>query len=84
MYYVYVLYSKKDGKLYIGQTEDIDRRVNAHNAGKVKSTKHRRPLILVHSEKYSTRTEAIERERELKSISARDFKRKLRQKASEI
>jgi len=43
---VYVLISEKDGKRYIGSTNDLDRRLDEHNNGKVFSTKNRRPLKL--------------------------------------
>jgi putative endonuclease len=43
-YYVYVLRSLRDGKLYTGVTSDLDRRVREHNSGKTKSLRGRRPL----------------------------------------
>ncbi len=44
MHYVYVLLSKRDGKLYLGFTTDLKQRLKEHNGGKVQSTKPRRPL----------------------------------------
>lgn len=79
MFYVYILKSLADGKLYIGQTSDVEKRLAWHNAGRVQSTKRRCPLVLVHVEEFQTRGEAITRERFLKSIKSRDFKRVLRQ-----
>jgi len=67
MYYVYILKSKKDGKLYTGHTEDLERRIADHNSGKVRSTVVRRPFELVYSEYYPTRSEARWRERHLKT-----------------
>ena len=55
MYYTYVLRSKKDNKLYIGQTSDLLRRIIDHNLGLVKSTKHRIPFVKVYYETYETR-----------------------------
>ena len=46
MWYVYILKSDKDGKLYVGSTDDLKRRVREHNAGQCQSTRHRRPLRL--------------------------------------
>jgi len=66
-YYVYVLRSKKDKKLYTGQTNNLERRISEHNNGKVRSTSHRKPFELVLSETCETRTEARWRERFLKS-----------------
>ena len=46
-YYVYVLYSKKDGKRYTGITKDLEQRLRMHKNGEVLSTRNRRPLVLV-------------------------------------
>ncbi len=48
MYYTYVLQSKKDGKFYVGFTEDLKQRFELHNKGRVDSTKNRRPLKLIY------------------------------------
>jgi putative endonuclease len=66
MYYVYILKSLKDKKLYIGSTNDLKIRIQDHNAGKVESTKYRRPLKLIYCEAYRTEAEAREREKQLK------------------
>jgi putative endonuclease len=67
MYYVYVLKSKRDNNLYTGHTEDIEKRIEAHNLGKVKSTSKRRPFVLVYKESFNTRSQARWRERNLKT-----------------
>jgi putative endonuclease len=64
---VYILESLKDGKHYIGQTSNLDRRLKEHNQGRVRWTKSRCPLKVIHIEKYALRTEAIKREHFLKS-----------------
>ena len=66
MYYVYILKSLKDGRLYTGVTQDLEHRLAEHNIGKNKVTRHRRPLVLVHSEFFATRGEAAKREYYLK------------------
>ncbi|RMG68742.1 MAG: nuclease, partial [Calditrichaeota bacterium] len=43
MYYAYILKSLKDEGYYYGSTADLEQRLRSHNAGKVRSTKHRRP-----------------------------------------
>jgi putative endonuclease len=68
---VYVLRSRKDGKLYIGLTNNLDRRIDEHNSGKVPSTKGRRPLELVYFESYRDRKEASEKEKHFKSGKGR-------------
>jgi len=54
-YYVYVLKSLKDGKIYIGKTKDLKERIEYHNKGLVKATKNRRPLKLVYFEVYTNK-----------------------------
>ena len=46
MWYVYVLRSAKDGKLYVGSTNELKRRLSEHHNGFSESTRHRRPLVL--------------------------------------
>jgi len=63
MYFVYILQSLKDKKLYIGLTEDIEKRINEHNSGKNFSTKSRRPFKLIFYEALPTLEESVEREK---------------------
>ena len=67
MYYVYILRSGKDSKHYIGSTADLNRRVEDHNAGKVSSTRDRKPFELIHFEKFETKGIAEKREKFFKS-----------------
>lgn len=71
MFYIYILYSNKDHKLYIGSTNNLKRRVNEHNKGKVPATKHRSPLELIHYEAYKIKADAEAREEYLKSGGGR-------------
>ena len=73
MYYGYILISEKDKKRYIGVTENIERRLYDHYNGLVKSTKHRRPLNLVHKEEFTSKAEALKRERFFKSGQGREY-----------
>ncbi len=68
-YWIYILQSKKDQKYYVGLTSDVPKRLTYHNAGKVRSTKHRIPFELLCKEAYATRTEARKREKFLKSYA---------------
>jgi len=78
-YYVYVLLSLKDKKFYIGFSENIEKRLLEHNSGKVKSTKNRKPFRLLCYEAYLTKSEALAREKYLKSSDARkEFKIRLK------
>ena len=67
MYFVYILQSLKDKKLYVGLTENTAMRLHRHNSGHVKSTSYRRPFRLIYSESHATRSEARNREKYLKS-----------------
>ena len=72
-YYVYFLKSLKNNDLYIGSTEDLENRLWFHNSGKVRSTKFYRPWQLLGSESFVTRSEAVKREKFLKSHQQRDL-----------
>ena len=80
MYYVYILKSIKDKKLYIGYPNDLQRRIQEHMDGKVKSTKHRRQIELVYYEAYKSEEDAKEREKQLKYFGKAysQLKRKIR------
>lgn len=68
MYYFYIIRCL-DNSLYCGQTNNLERRIKEHNLGgsrSAKYTKHRGPVVLVYSEKYSTLHEAMRREVEVK------------------
>ncbi|HDH01457.1 MAG TPA: GIY-YIG nuclease family protein [Nitrospirae bacterium] len=67
-FYVYFLKSRKDGSLYIGQTNNIEKRLLRHNKGLIKTTKSRAPFDVIYYEEYNTRREAMLREKYLKSI----------------
>ena len=66
MYYVYILKSCVDHKLYIGQTSNVEKRLERHNNRKVPATRHRCPFELVISKTFKTRSEAMKMERLLK------------------
>lgn len=60
----------RDGSFYIGWTNDLKRRIKAHNDGKgAKYTRSRRPVELVYYEVFSTKEEAMSREYYLKKLS---------------
>ena len=67
MNYVYVLWSSKLNKRYVGTTNNVEKRINEHNRGYNKFTSGGIPWLLVLKEEYSTKTEALKRERFLKS-----------------
>jgi len=66
MFYVYVLRSKRNGRFYVGSTKDVKKRLVEHNSGKSKAIRYNRPLELIYTEQYSTRSDVVKRERFLK------------------
>jgi putative endonuclease len=70
---VYVLKSEKDGIRYVGSGADSNERLRRHNRGDYRFTKGHRPWKLIYKEEYNTRSEAVKRERFLKSGQGRKF-----------
>lgn len=62
MFYVYVLYSKKDKKLYIGRTDDLRKRIYQHTHKYVDSTKNRGELILIYYEAFYLKESSVKQE----------------------
>jgi putative endonuclease len=77
-YIVYILYSEKDHNFYTGCTNNIERRLIAHNSGRVSATQTRRPLRLIHEEVFRDKAQAFNRERFLKSLWGSQFKENVR------
>lgn len=68
-HFVYIVRCS-DNSLYTGYTNNIEARINKHNAGKgAKYTKTRRPVVLVYQEMYETKSEALHREYEIKTFT---------------
>ena len=66
-FFVYILQSMKDFSFYIGQCAELDQRMSKHADGFSKYTASKRPWRLVYFEMFQTRSEAIIREKQLKS-----------------
>ena len=66
MYYVYVIKSQKTNKLYFGFSNDLERRVQEHNAGKSNYTRRFRPWDLIYYEAYVIEQTARNREKQIK------------------
>jgi putative endonuclease len=73
MYFVYVIQSDKDGRLYVGLTQNLDQRIQYHNSGYVFSTKGYRSWKLVYTETAENRKEARTREKYFKSGIGKEF-----------
>jgi putative endonuclease len=66
-FYTYVLQSEKDLQFYVGYTNNLLRRIDDHNKGKVVSTKNRIPLKLIYWEGCLNQKDATKREKYLKT-----------------
>ena len=71
--WVYVLRSERTNRRYVGQTDNLEIRLLRHNSGMIFSTAPYRPWHLIYSEEFSSRSEAMQRERFLKSGKGREF-----------
>jgi putative endonuclease len=73
MYYTYVLQSEKSGKLYIGHTENLERRLKEHNSNQTKSIKNKGPWNLIFKKEFQSRSDAMKFEAKLKSLKNRKY-----------
>ena len=72
-FYTYVLLSLKDGKYYVGYTNNLRKRLEEHNSGKNFSTKSRRPLKLIYFEACLNEDDAKQREKHFKNTIGRRY-----------
>jgi len=84
MFYTYILFSEKMQKHYVGQTNNIEKRIERHNLQKEKSTKYGTPWKLIYSEKLPTRSEAMLKEKQIKKRGAKRFLEDLNMKNNSI
>lgn len=68
-FYVYILYSKKIDKFYVGQTNNLDRRTIEHHNGESTYTRKGRPWVLVWTTTKPTRWNALKLEKKLKNLT---------------
>lgn len=77
MFWVYVLKNDLSDKIYIGQTENLEKRINQHNGRNFRKSSYTKlnkgKWVSVYEEEFITREEAIKRERQLKSSRGRNF-----------
>ncbi|MFA6272635.1 MAG: GIY-YIG nuclease family protein [Patescibacteria group bacterium] len=77
MYFVYVLQSKKDSRLYNGFTGNLERRLKEHNQGLVTYTSPWKPWKLIYYEVFPNKKDALEQERYIKSGWGRRYIKKI-------
>jgi putative endonuclease len=73
MYQVYAIKSKNRNYIYVGLTENLERRISEHNNGRSKTTKPYRPFELIYKEICVDRLSARQREKYLKSGIGKEF-----------
>jgi len=74
-FFVYVIYNDISKKIYIGQTNNLEKRILEHNEkfGNHYTTKFSGDWKLIYKEEYNTRREALKREKQLKSYRGKEF-----------
>ncbi len=72
-YSVYILQSESNGAYYIGSTGDLGDRLQRHNQGRSRYTKRGIPWTVVYTESFSTRSEAVRREQQIKRRKSRNY-----------
>ena len=78
MFFVYSLYSKSFDKIYIGFSTDVQKRLAAHNDERNTGwTSKYRPWEIIYTEEFENKTEALKREKQLKTSRGRSFIRGL-------
>ena len=75
MFFVYILYSEKGNRYYIGQTSDVEARLHRHNSGYEKSTSPYVPWKLLCKIEKPNRSEAMILERKLKNLNTEDLRK---------
>jgi putative endonuclease len=73
MIYVYAIKSMLFDYIYVGMTNNLERRINEHNNGQNRSTKAYKPFVLIFSEQLEGRDRARKREKYLKSGIGKEF-----------
>lgn len=78
MHTVYALKSEVDGRIYVGMTENLDRRVAEHNRGYVRSTRPFIPWKVIFTKQAENRASARKQEKKLKSGYGKEFLKAIR------
>jgi putative endonuclease len=75
MFIIYAIYNKNADKYYIGQTADIQKRLQEHNdhTFQTYTSRFQGTWELIYKESVATRSEALVREKQLKSFRGREF-----------
>lgn len=84
MNYTYIV-KCKDGTLYTGWTNNLEKRIKDHNEGRgAKYTKSRRPVALVYYETFETKEEAMRREYAIKRLERKEKLKLMKETKEEV
>ncbi len=72
-HFVYIIYSKKIDKLYIGTTSNLEHRLKQHNSNQSNYTKNKGEWVLLYYETFQSKTEALKREKQIKAWKSRKY-----------
>ena len=78
LYSVYAIQSAKDSRVYVGISNNPEKRLTNHNRGETKSTKGYRPWIMIYQKVVGTRIDARKEEKRLKSGYGKEFLKNLK------
>jgi putative endonuclease len=73
MYYVYILFSEKCDRYYVGFSADVEARLLRHNTGMVTATKNCRPYRICATKQFQSETEARKEEYRIKKQKSRRY-----------
>ena len=73
MFYCYILQSQKDGSFYVGYSQNTETRLLKHNSSSKGYTSTKKPWVLVYSEKFDSKSQALKREKFIKSQKSKTF-----------
>ena len=76
MYYTYVLFSEEKGRFYVGYTENLERRLGEHESDKSLTDRRIKNLKLVYYEACLSKSDALKREKQLKTGFGRGYLRR--------
>ncbi|WP_231490525.1 GIY-YIG nuclease family protein [Pedobacter sp. Leaf170] len=77
IFYVYAIKSEIDGRIYVGFSSDVEKRLHEHNVGKTKSSKGYKPWVLIYTEQIKGRIAARDKEKYYKSGKGKEFLKSL-------
>ncbi|WP_294963578.1 GIY-YIG nuclease family protein [uncultured Flavobacterium sp.] len=73
MFYIYIIYSETLDKYYVGSSQNIKQRLEDHLNSRSKFTKAAKDWVLKYSETFTTRSEAYQRELQIKKMKSRKY-----------